>query len=119
MRLDSDDLPCLSLNDKNGKSRITLDLETDGSPRLRLYDRSEDIKVNLLLSSDGGPQLLLSYEGVGDVALMLGVREGCPFLGYFDRDGNPRLAVGITDSGAPLLTAYDKNGHPEPVVWGK
>ena len=104
----------LLLRDPDGKVRATLGLEPHG-PGLVFTDRQGVSRVALDVPGDDAARLVLQ-DGAGVTRAALAIdKTGAATVRLMDGTGRPRATLASTDVG-PALTLSDPNGAPRAVV---
>lgn len=104
----------LLLRDPDGKVRATLGLGPHGVG-LVFTDRQGVSRVGIDVPGDDAARLVLQ-DGAGMTRAALAIdKAGAPTLRVLDQAGQPRAVLASTDLG-PTLTLYDPNGAPRALV---
>lgn len=103
----------LALNDKQGENRVTIGLsEQEGEgPLVALADGAGRIRAGLCVAQ-AGPMLVLSAEAPEEF-LRLNAGAAGTQLGFFDKNGVSRVAIGLSEKEGegPLLALADGAGR--------
>jgi len=107
----------LTVRDKNGKTRATLDADDEGVS-LRLCGKDTWPSALLAVLADGGAGLVLNDKNSKLRASLLVGGDGSPTLLLGDKNGQTRAALGATETetrtAESTLTMYDAKGN---VIW--
>jgi hypothetical protein len=108
----------MRLYDAEGRPRAELALDASGTTNLKLHDAEGEVCASLAVAAHGSPGLYLRgasghREGVRGHTEISVDQHGCPVLSLHDRDGQPRVLLGLDDqTGRATLSYADTGGNP-------
>ena len=98
-----------TLVDKDGTTRVMLDVTPKGVAELRMLDDAGKLRAGLGVSHDGVPALGL-YDSDGHTRAEVSLSRGVSRMRLFDDNGAPRMGMAVTDGGASNIALVDKQG---------
>jgi len=108
----------MRLYDADGRPRAELALDASGTTNLKLHDAEGEVCASLAVAAHGSPGLYLRgasghREGVRGHTEISVDQHGCPVLSLHDKDGQPRVLLGLDDqTGRATLSYADTRGNP-------
>jgi hypothetical protein len=106
-----DGTPGFGLFDKNGKVRLSFDLDAEGKAGLNLHDGEGTLRAAVATRPDGTPGIGL-FGSRGQVRASLDVgRNGTSGVNVYDDAGTLRAAMAMRPDATPAVGLFDEKGR--------
>jgi len=92
-----------------GHLRLNLEVQPNGEPAVNLYDRGSRL-ITLGLTRRGDPRLVFAGEGQKTALELMGGKTGDRSLTLHEKNGTPRLVLGLKDDKKAALGLFDRRG---------
>jgi hypothetical protein len=92
-----------------GQLRLGLEVRKNGAPAVNLYDQGNRL-ITLGLTNRGDPQLFFAGEGQKTALELIARKNGDRNLTIHEKDGTPRLVLGLKDDKKAALGLFDRKG---------
>ncbi len=110
LRITSDGMPSLTLNDSDAKTRVSLAVDANDEARLDLADEDEKSRASLSVTPGGEPFLaFVDQREALRAGLMLDESGAAAFI-LMDDEAHGRVGVGVRPDGSPGLCLVETKG---------
>jgi hypothetical protein len=92
-----------------GQLRLGLEVQKNGVPAVNLYDQGSRL-ISLGLTNRGDPHLIFAGEGQKTALELIGRKNGDRSLTIHEKNGTPRLVLGLKDDKKAALGLFDRKG---------
>jgi hypothetical protein len=92
-----------------GQLRLGLEVQKNGEPAVNLYDQGGRL-ITLGLTNQGDPHLIFAGEGQKTALELIGRKNGDRSLTIHEKNGTPRLVLGLKDDKKAALGLFDRKG---------
>jgi hypothetical protein len=93
-----------------GQLRLGLEVQKNGEPAVNLYDQGGRL-ITLGLTNQGDPHLIFAGEGQKTALELIGRKNGDRSLTIHEKNGTPRLVLGLKDDKKAALGLFDRKGR--------
>jgi hypothetical protein len=92
-----------------GQLRLGLDVQENGEPAVNLYDQGSRL-ITLGLTNQGDPHLIFAGESQKTALELISRKNGDRSLTIHEKNGTPRLVLGLKDNKKAALGLFDRKG---------
>jgi hypothetical protein len=92
-----------------GQLRLGLEVQKNGEPAVNLYDQGSRL-ITLGLTNQGDPHLIFAGEGQKTALELISRKNGDRSLTIHEKNGTPRLVLGLKDDKKAALGLFDRKG---------